>query len=96
MTRFVTSVYTGMLREHIDSQLESARQNTEAYLNTLSHLYKDTKDLSHTLSEKLKLGTDTTFLMKLTNINLFKRYLDTYIEYVITYSSLSHVSQLSR
>lgn len=80
MTRFVTSVYTGMLRDHVDSHLETAKPNTEAYLNMLSHLYKDIKELSHTLADKLKLGTDTTFLMKLTNINLFKRYLEGYIE----------------
>lgn len=80
MTRFVTSVYTGMLRDHIDGQLSAAAGNTEQYLNTLSRLYKDTSHLSSTLAEKLKLGNDTTFLMKLTKINLFGNYLKSYIE----------------
>lgn len=82
MTRFVTSVYTGVLREHIDGQLLAAtsKRDLESYLNTLSVLYRDTTQLSHTLASKLKLGADTTFLMKLTKTNLFGRYLQTYVE----------------
>ena len=82
MIKFVTNVYTEMLKRHIDEQLESkSSTDTERYLNKLSELYHGTCKLSDTLAEKLKLGGDTTFLMKLTKINLFGRYLDTYVRY---------------
>lgn len=84
MIKFVTNVYSKMLKEYIDEQLTAASgvDKTEQYLQRLSELYHGTCQLSNTLAEKLKLGGDTTFLMKLTKINLFGTFLDTYIRFV--------------
>lgn len=84
MIKFVTNVYSEMLRQYIDKQLEGSvgADNTEQYLNTLSELYHGTTQLSNNLAEKLKLGGDTTFLVTLTKVLLFGKYLETYIRWV--------------
>lgn len=81
MIKFVTNVYTGMLKAHIDEQLQVpvGTESAKDYLTRLSELYHGTSNLSAVLAEKLKLGGDTSFLMKLTKINLFGTYLSTYI-----------------
>lgn len=80
MIKFVTNIYTCKLKEHIDTTLSALSTNIEAYLSTLSILYHGVTQLSNTLAEQLKIGGDTTFLMKLTKINLFGKYLDTYVK----------------
>lgn len=80
MIKLVTNIYSGVLKKHIDDVLEAAiALSTEMYLEKLSALYLATTKLSNNLQEKLKLGGDTSFLVKLTKINLFSKYLETYI-----------------
>lgn len=84
MTKFVSNIYVGALSSYINGELEALRGNMEQYLEKLSALYASTTQLSQSLSETLKFGSDTSFLMKLTQNKLFGAYLSKYKEYVST------------
>jgi len=77
--KLVLNIYHDALQKHIQSHLEPNPFNMQPYLSNLSQLYASTCQLSNTLLEKLKLGSDTTFLLKL-NKKLFDGYLEGYIK----------------
>lgn len=79
MTKYVNVLYTGKLKDYIAKKLPD-RTKREQYLKVLYELYDKTVKLSTELAEKVRLGSDTSFLVKLTNKNLFGDYLATYVK----------------
>uniref|UniRef100_A0A069DWN9 Exocyst complex component 5 n=1 Tax=Panstrongylus megistus TaxID=65343 RepID=A0A069DWN9_9HEMI len=76
MAKFVLNLYYLKLQKHIVSSL-SCKSDTNKYLENLMDLYTRTVQLSNELS-CFKMGTDDTYLSKLTH-TIFQKYLDSYI-----------------
>lgn len=77
MAKFVLNIYQLKLKKHIVSSLSSDKADTDKYLKNLMELYTRTVELSSELS-CFKMGTDDTFLNRLTH-TIFQKYLDSYI-----------------
>ncbi|RWS09744.1 exocyst complex component 5-like protein, partial [Dinothrombium tinctorium] len=79
MSKFVLNIYHGKLQEYIQNQLNSDRCDSEKYLTELFELYSKTVKLSNQLASSKLLGSDITFLNKLTR-GIFTKYLESYID----------------
>lgn len=82
MAKLVLNIYNGILKKEVDANLGEVK-NTEAYLKNLHDWYVKTNQLSTDL-QKFNMGTDQTFLTKLTK-HIFSRYLDQYRDVEITF-----------
>lgn len=77
MGKFVQHIFQQKIQRHVSSMLED-RSEPEQYLQNLFDLCTKTNKLAAELG-KFKLGTDSTFLTKLTRA-IFSQHLDKYIE----------------
>ena len=79
MGKFVLHIFHGRIQETITTQLFSEKDggNQDKFLRNLSSLYSRTKKVVKAL-ESFDLGTDSTFLEKITQ-QIYRKHLENYI-----------------
>jgi flagellar motor switch/type III secretory pathway protein FliN len=95
MSKFVLNIYYGKLQEYVQHELDTEFNDSELYLKQLYELYANTNKLSNQLATAKIMGSDQTFLDKLTK-SIFGKYLLNYIEVETKHLKDRYVSILNR